>query len=265
MGPNDRRAATVERFRATCEEEPRVVAAFLGGSVAAGTADDVSDLDLYVVSEEADYATFFAEREGFVRSWGEPVFVGETLDFEGFGFDMVHFVLADGVWGELACGHTGNVRSLHGGPHETLVDKTGILEGVSFPLYEPSDDDLRRAVEHALSWFWIEAMPLAKGLRRRQLTFAQLRLGALRDHCSTLIDASEGVAAADRGPLMERLSATFCRSEAAEIGRAAEELVSLHRAVGAAVAASYGLGYPVDLAAVAEAKLRAAIAGVQHP
>ena len=40
----------IERFR-RCETEPIVLAAFLGGSFAAGTARDDSDVDVYVISE----------------------------------------------------------------------------------------------------------------------------------------------------------------------------------------------------------------------
>jgi hypothetical protein len=46
--------------------------------------------------------------------------VVDTLNFEGLGFDMLHSVLDDGVYGELAPGHTGNFRVLHGGPYQVL-------------------------------------------------------------------------------------------------------------------------------------------------
>ncbi len=49
-------------------------------------------------------------------------------------FDLVHFELEGGVTGEVAYGHTGNFTEMHGGPYEVLVDRTGLLEGVTFPL-----------------------------------------------------------------------------------------------------------------------------------
>jgi predicted nucleotidyltransferase len=122
------------RFASACQREPLVVAAFLGGSFAAGTATDTSDIDIYIVTEPAGYDALFACREAFVSEWGEPVTMRDIIDFEGLGFDMVDFVLSDGVHGQLAFGHTGNFLSLHGGPHEVLVDKTGLLDGVVFPL-----------------------------------------------------------------------------------------------------------------------------------
>jgi predicted nucleotidyltransferase len=38
----------------------RVVAAFLGGSRVAGTVDEYSDLDLYLIVRDEDYDAFFA-------------------------------------------------------------------------------------------------------------------------------------------------------------------------------------------------------------
>jgi predicted nucleotidyltransferase len=126
--------AAVERFRHSCVDHALVVAAFLGGSYAAGTARPDSDIDLYVVTRSEDYAAFMEARREFLGSWGEPTEVEDVWDFEGLGFDMTTFTMADGVYGEVAYGTTENFLALHGGPHEVLVDKTGLLDGVTFPL-----------------------------------------------------------------------------------------------------------------------------------
>jgi predicted nucleotidyltransferase len=126
--------SAVDRFAAACAADPDVVAAFLGGSYAAGTAHERSDLDLYVVADEGRYAAFFARREAFMRSWAAPSAMEVVRDFEGLGFDMLDFACAEGVWGQVALGHTGNYRRLHGGPHVVLVDEQGVLDGVTFPL-----------------------------------------------------------------------------------------------------------------------------------
>lgn len=124
----------IERFAAACTSHPLVTAAFLGGSYAAGTATETSDIDVYTVSEADDYPPFFAERMRFVHSWTDDATLGDVPNFEGLGFDLVTFRCPNGVWGELALGHTGNLMQLHGGPHVVLVDKRGLLEGVEFPL-----------------------------------------------------------------------------------------------------------------------------------
>jgi hypothetical protein len=130
----ERSLAAVERFRASCADHPLVVAAFLGGSYAAGRARPDSDIDVYVVTEPHDYEALLAGRETFIRSWGDPTELDDIWNFEGLGFDMTLFRLADGVHGEVAYGTTANFMTLHGGPHEVLVDKTGLLDGVTFPL-----------------------------------------------------------------------------------------------------------------------------------
>jgi predicted nucleotidyltransferase len=126
--------AAIARFAGECDADPLVVAAFLGGSFAAERATEASDVDVYVVSAEQDYGQLWAERLRLVEAMGRPELVVDHLDFEGLGFDLVHFELADGVTGEVAFGHTGNFLKMHGGPHQVLVDRTGLLEGVTFPL-----------------------------------------------------------------------------------------------------------------------------------
>jgi hypothetical protein len=124
----------VGRFRRSCADHPLVLAAFLGGSFAAGTAHDGSDIDLYLVTRPEDYAAFIEGRGRFMEAWGEPTQVDDIWNFEGLGFDMTAFTMADGVHGEVVYGTTSNLMTLHGGPHEVLVDKAGVLDGVTFPL-----------------------------------------------------------------------------------------------------------------------------------
>jgi hypothetical protein len=252
----DPRSQAIARFAEACAADALVAAAFVGGSFAAGTRDEFSDLDLYVVTEDDDYDRFFARREDFVRTWSNPVFLDTTVDFEGFGFDMLHFVLAGGVYGELAIGHRSNVLALHGGPYEVLVDKAAVLDGIAFPLYEPTPAERRREIERALQWFWLDAIALAKALARGKLHAAQSALDRMRERCQLLVAA--GDAAIDATSLNQRLLATFVAADANAIAAAAAQLVAVHRSVGAAVADSLRLAYPAELASVAEDTLRRA-------
>lgn len=113
----DAREGAVSRFRDACQREELVVAAFLGGSLATGAADEASDVDIYAVTRAADYELLFLRRSAFVHSWAQPLLLLETLNFEGLGFDMLHFVLDDGVHGELALGHADNLV-----PHPVSFD-----------------------------------------------------------------------------------------------------------------------------------------------
>jgi hypothetical protein len=252
----DPRAQAIARFAEACAADALVAAAFLGGSFAAATDDEFSDLDLYAVTEDDDYDLFFSRREDFVRSWSDPVFLDTTVDFEGFGFDMLHFVLSGGVYGELAMGHRSNLLSLHGGPHEVLVDKAALLDGVTFPLYEPSPDERVREIERALRWFWLDAVELAKRLARGQLHAAQSALARMRERCQLLV--ASGSDGSDAPAASRRLLATFVAADANEIATTAAELVALHRTIGGAAAETHGLEYPARLASVAEGVLRRA-------
>src|SRR6185503_13445962 len=91
--------AFVERFVKACETDERIVAAFLGGSSAKGKADPYSDIDLCVITTESARQDFSDQRETFLRSLGELVFL-ESFDIP----DLVFFIFADGTEGELNFG-----------------------------------------------------------------------------------------------------------------------------------------------------------------
>ncbi len=147
--------------------------------------------------------------------------------------------------------------ALHGGPHRVLVDKAGVLDGIVFPLYEPTAEQHRRQIERALSWFWLDAIQLGKHLARRRFGAAQDSLARMRGYCELLV-AADGLPGVDGEMMSQRLLATFVASNVGAIVAASQELVAMHRDVGAAVAEPLGLSYPTQLAAVAEGKLRGA-------
>jgi hypothetical protein len=89
---------------------------------------------VYVVARQEDYEALWADRHEFIRSWGEPVTLEDRPNFEGLGFDLVAFEFADGVEGEVAFAHRGNMLAMHGGPYTPLHDPEGVLSGVVFPL-----------------------------------------------------------------------------------------------------------------------------------
>jgi predicted nucleotidyltransferase len=237
--------AAITRFRASCAGDDAVVAAFLGGSHASGSSDEVSDLDLYVVVREDASSEFFARREEFMRSWSDPLVLEDVVDFEGLGFDMLVFILRDGVWGELALAHTGNVMQTHGGPYEVLVDKVGLLAGVVFPLYVPSRDERRAQMERAFGWFWIDLLNLNKLLVRERRVSAAEYLAKLRAHCLSLLQAAEASDVdLELSALLERLIATTRCADLDDMRAAAGELAELHRVIGRALAPTIDVAYP---------------------
>jgi hypothetical protein len=248
--------AVVERFREACERDARVLAAFLGGSLAAERGDAHSDLDLYVVAREEACDELVERREEFVNAWGDPVFVDVTPDFEGLGFDMLHFVLTDGVHGEVAIAHPGNFQSAHGGEHRVLVDKAGVLAGVEFPRLAKTPEERREAGRRALAWFWLHAIGLAKALARERLWVAHWQLDRLRGCIWPLLAAAE--LPSDEARAHERaLAGSLVGFDRDEILGAARRLIETYRALAPPAAAHYGVEVPEALARVAAAKLRA--------
>jgi predicted nucleotidyltransferase len=129
-------ASLLSRFVAACEADLRVVAAFVYGSHAAGTADAYSDVDLGVVTTDEAHAEFLAGRGEFVRRLGEPLLLE---DFDGPS--TVFFVLADGMEGELAVGRASDFTTVVRGPCRALLDRAGILAGAVFTGEAPARAD----------------------------------------------------------------------------------------------------------------------------
>jgi predicted nucleotidyltransferase len=70
--------AALASFHFTAEADPRVVAAFAGGSLATKSGDEYSDLDLYLILADKHYERFFAERVAFMHRLEEPVFLQDS-------------------------------------------------------------------------------------------------------------------------------------------------------------------------------------------
>ena len=103
----------INRFTSACQDDSRVVAAFLGGSHVTGTVDIYSDVDLYLITRDEDYEDFLAGRKAFVALLGEPLFL------EDFGIpNCKFFVLSDGTEGELWIGSESGFDHIYSGPEK---------------------------------------------------------------------------------------------------------------------------------------------------
>ncbi len=255
--------AAINRFVRACQGDVRVVAAFLGGSHVAGTDDEYSDLDLYLIVGDEDYDPFFAERRAFLSGLGEPVYLE---DFSDFGFDMVVFIFSGGVEGELALGRTSGFDHIHGGSFEVLVDKEGILEGQVFPSHEPTEEEQRRTLRWLLYWFWRDLSELSRALARSRLCTAYGLLEGLRLKCVNLARLKHDFSsawvvgyekleqAADEQDL-EALRATYSPLEREAMLEAVGHLVGFYLRTAPPIATQQGIAYPADLAAVVTEKL----------
>jgi predicted nucleotidyltransferase len=71
----EQQQAVLQRFVAACKGDERVVAAFLGGSFAAGNADEWPDLDIYLITTDKGCEAFLADRKAFIQGLGQPLFI----------------------------------------------------------------------------------------------------------------------------------------------------------------------------------------------
>ncbi len=84
------RSLMIEKFEQLANEDPRILSAFLGGSLADGTADDLSDIDIYHLADEQHYSELHSRVRDWLKTVGQLVFFEEHSNF---GFDLLIFRL----------------------------------------------------------------------------------------------------------------------------------------------------------------------------
>jgi len=254
--------ATVERFVAACQADERVVAAFLGGSYARGTADAQSDLDLYVITTDRAFDAFCAERVAFIYNLGEPLFL------EDFGNrDIICYILADDTEGELCIGRVGAFTQIHSGPYRVLLDKLAILDNASFPPHLADPTAQTAKLRRYIDWFWHELSHFITAMQRDQIWWAHGQLEVMRLQCVNLArlrhnfadpyvtDEYFKVELALPVEQIAGLQTTFCPLEKAAMLQAALVIRDFYRAVAPPLAHGHELAYPAGLEQVMVARL----------
>jgi predicted nucleotidyltransferase len=256
----------LERFTEVCAADPRVVAAFVGGSIARGEDDSHSDVDLCAIATAEGFGALVSDRPGFVRRLGDPLFL------EDFGNDHhIFFVLADGAEGEIFFVSESELDDLEPGPVRALHDERGLLADRRFRSPEMDPERLRRELERLLQWFWHDLSHFIAASGRGQRWWAAGQLEALRRYCVNLIRIERGVEPLeeayekvdDEVPLesLRELEETFVPFDADEIARAGSALVALFRDRGRALAKRYEVDYPDELDRIMSAHLGGARRG----
>lgn len=252
--PHNHQVVT-NRFVAACQADERIVAAFLGGSHARGTADTYSDLDLYLITTDEAYEDFVAGREAFMRLLGKPVFL------EDFGIpNIVFFIFPDGTEGELRFGRESEFAHIHSGPYKVLLDKENILAGVVFLTHESDPAEQAEKLRRLVYWFWHDLSHFITAMRRRQIWWAYFQLEALRRFCVNLARLRQNFADADVGeegyfkveqaiPVeqLSSLQATFCPQEEGAMLQSVLVIIRFYQELAPLLAQAHGITYPTDL------------------
>lgn len=251
----DNYQGVVDRFKAICLEEERIVAAFLGGSFANGTADKFSDLDLYFITTDEAYEDFLSERDAFIRLLGEPLLL------EDFGVAHGYlFIFSNGIEGEVWFGRESKFTDIHDGPYMVLLDKKEILVGKVFPVHVADQTQQNKTLRQQLDWFWHELSHFIKAMGRGQLWFAYGQLEAMRQICVNLARLSynfsdsyvgeEPYFKVEQSLPVERLSplrSTFCVMEYEAMLQAAFVIIRFYREIALNLAIAHNITYQVDL------------------
>jgi len=254
----------VDRFVATCQADERIVAAFLGGSHAQDKADKFSDLDLFFITIDEAYETIVAERKRLIHLLGEP------LVMEDFGAANGYFVFfANGTEAEIWFGHESKFSDIYEGPYKTLLDKKGILAGVTFPVRVAESGKQTELLNQLLGGFWHELSHFIKAMGRRQLWFAYGQLEVMRQICVNLArlkhDYSDPYLGEEPYFKVEQilpieklspLETTYCPMEFKSMLDAAQIICRFYQNVAPNLAKEHNLSYQTDLDQIMTSHLR---------
>lgn len=247
--------AVVDRFVTACQADHRILAAFLGGSYARGTADKFSDLDLYLIIADKNFDSFCEQRDAFLQQLGEPVFL------EDFAIpNFVFLIFADGLEVELGYGCESQFQHIHSGPYKVLLDKTHILSGVIFSNQEPEPVEQLEKLRCLIFWFWHDLSHFITAVGRDQLWWAHGQLEELRRSCVILARVQNNFLdshAEDEAyfkleqamPVSElaMLQTSFCQMEREEMLEAGSVIVRFYKKLAIPLALSHGISYPETL------------------
>ncbi len=129
----------IEKFEQLAKEDPRILSAFLGGTLADGTADDLSDIDVYYLIDEQSYSEFHSRVRDWLKNVGQLVFFEEHSNF---GFDLLIFIYLNGVKGELGLGTSKNMMNMHAGPTRYWLTRRDCWMGSSSSFRDASTEKI---------------------------------------------------------------------------------------------------------------------------
>jgi predicted nucleotidyltransferase len=240
------------QLAAACRADERLLALFITGSHALGTADKHSDIDVGLIATDEAYDEFFAARADFLRQLGEPLFL-EDFDSPVTLF----FILSDGTEGELAVARRSAFSEMVKGPYRVIVDKIGILANATFSGRQLGPEEQREQARRLVVWFWHDFGHFVTAIGRGQLLWAYGQLETLRRCCLGIArvahDATDADAAEDPyfkvdEVLPAQQLAVFAQStgaiDAGSMVASARHLASIYGQLAPAVARRHGLEYP---------------------
>jgi hypothetical protein len=158
--------------------DARIVAAWIGGSIGRGEADDLSDIDIHLAVADEHCTLLNTERRAFVAEFGEPILIQEAPQNAPPG-GTFQLVLYRGMTAPIEVDWSWRPASTAALPERAVVlfDRSGGLPRT--PAWvTPSDQDTARQISLSTTFFWAMAFIAAKKVARGEPTaaFSLLRM-----------------------------------------------------------------------------------------
>ena len=196
------RAEFLDHLASILRGDARIVAAWIGGSIGRGEADDLSDIDIHLAVADEHCAQLNAERHAFVASFGEPILIQEApqnAPTDG----AFQLVLYRGISAPIEVDWSWRPASAAALPERAAVlfDRSAGLPRT--PAWVTlSEQDAARQISLGTTFFWAMAFIAAKKIARRQpaagtTTLAATEGGQFTGAVGTFTDLDPGGVSTD--------------------------------------------------------------------
>jgi hypothetical protein len=254
------RDTVLAALEALAEEDPRIEAAWLQGSLAAGGADPHSDIDAYLAIRDADFDAVWAGREEVLgRLGGALAWSNATMP----GFIAVHALMRGGVRLDLMFEKASAAAATPRPAVKVLADKTGVAAGLRLG-WRPETAEVARIITTTIRMTRQGATWPLRVLGRGQWgTLAKIELDLINFQVAQLMAVSHDAANVYKNP--NALAQTLTDEERAQLegltdaalaALAARDLAALKKvhlrigealvSAGQAACAALGVAYPID-------------------
>jgi predicted nucleotidyltransferase len=186
------RAALLERLEHRLQGDERVVAAWIGGSIGRGEADELSDIDIHLAVADAHCPELNAQRRAFVAGFGEVVLAQEAQQ-NAPPDGAFQLVLYRGISAPIEVDWSWRPASAAAIPERAVVlfDRTGGLPRAPSSVTLSQAETARR-ISLSTTFFWAMAFIAAKKIARGQPEAAFGLLRAMHQALQRVRDALAG-------------------------------------------------------------------------
>ena len=254
------RDVVLAALEALANEDPRIEALWLQGSLAAGGDDPYSDIDAYLAIRDADYDAVWAEREAVLELLGGALAWSNATTP---GFIAVHALMRGGVRLDLMFEKASAADAAARPAVKVLLDKTGVAAGLRLD-WRPETATVARIITTTIRMTRQGATWPLRVLGRGQWgTLAKIELDLINFQVAQLMAVSHDPANVYKNPNALAQTLTDVEralladlTDAALAALAARDLKALKAvhlrigdalvSAGQAACAALGVAYPID-------------------